>query len=413
MFGWFRKKKANPPKSTTPDDGFAKKCLEAVNASTARPSTTYEVADIYKQLRDRAFHAKPGNPEALKSVAGSVPFGILMETGYPQAVITLVAYDTGDASLYFSNGGGVIGGIGHETVQVAARQFVNKARASIQSMSKSRDTSLPPLGIVRFHVLTTDGVITTEASENDLGNGGSGLSPLFYAGQEVITQLRLATEKAEPGPSGRQTQQQPPQGLNSDRIKGTPSSDESPQELHNRLYKEGCDQIMPYMQLDGTTRNKADSSHSRRELTQGIGNLQRVVQMNPDNWAAHWIIGKAYQALGDSNAACASFASAYAIHKDNPDVAREYMYECLNLGKGVEAVSLALAALRLRPEDPGLKANLALAQLIAGEVDGAIIAVAEAIKLDPTDKITQNLQRCIQEVKAGTRVQPRRISDIR
>jgi hypothetical protein len=34
---------------------------------------------------------------------------LLMETGYPEAVATLVAVADGTSSLYFSNGGGFIG----------------------------------------------------------------------------------------------------------------------------------------------------------------------------------------------------------------------------------------------------------------------------------------------------------------
>src|SRR6185503_9039174 len=43
-------------------------------------------------------------------------YGILMETGYETAVATLVCFVTGDTSLYFSNGGGVIGAGKHANV---------------------------------------------------------------------------------------------------------------------------------------------------------------------------------------------------------------------------------------------------------------------------------------------------------
>jgi hypothetical protein len=44
-----------------------------------------------------------------------VPLGVLMETGYDSATVTLFALSDGTTSLYFSNGGGVIGGQGQET----------------------------------------------------------------------------------------------------------------------------------------------------------------------------------------------------------------------------------------------------------------------------------------------------------
>jgi hypothetical protein len=192
MFGWFGTKKPDPQKQPAPDSDFAKKCQEAVNASRVRSSSSYQVAETYSGLRDIALRTNRERPA--KSDGGPVPFGILMETGHPKAVVTLAAFDSGDASLYFSNGGGVLGGIGHETVRTAAVSFVESSRALLPSMSKTQETPLPPVGVVRFYVLTGDGIFTAEAPENELGNGGSCLSPLFYAGCDVITQLRLVTE---------------------------------------------------------------------------------------------------------------------------------------------------------------------------------------------------------------------------
>lgn len=43
--------------------------------------------------------------------------------------------------------------------------------------------------------MTKEGIYTAQASENDLGNKRHLLFPLFYAGQNVITQFKLAEEK--------------------------------------------------------------------------------------------------------------------------------------------------------------------------------------------------------------------------
>lgn len=88
------------------------------------------------------------------------------------------------------------------------------------------------------------------------------------------------------------------------------------------------------------------------------------MEQTPENRNALWIIGKGYQALDCHMAAYDSFGMAYNIDSKNADVAREYMFECLHLGKSKEAVYLAQAALNLRPNDAGLVANFALALLI-------------------------------------------------
>jgi hypothetical protein len=47
-----------------------------------------------------------------------------------------------------------------------------------------------------FYVLTDSGILTGGALENDLGHGRHALSPLFHAGHEVISQLRLISDDA-------------------------------------------------------------------------------------------------------------------------------------------------------------------------------------------------------------------------
>ncbi len=129
---------------------------------------------------------EPGNTE---------PWGILMEMGRPGGVATLVAFATGDASLYFSTGGGVIGGVTHENVVRAARHFVSTAQGYTDRMEIVTTTPLPDPGKVRFYLLTPQGILAAKADEKDLGKRRHELSPLFYAGQEVITELRLISEQ--------------------------------------------------------------------------------------------------------------------------------------------------------------------------------------------------------------------------
>ena len=44
---------------------------------------------------------------------------------------------------------------------------------------------------VRFNVLTFDGPVTAVGEPDELAAGGLPLSPLFFAGNDVITQLRM------------------------------------------------------------------------------------------------------------------------------------------------------------------------------------------------------------------------------
>jgi tetratricopeptide (TPR) repeat protein len=189
-------------------------------------------------------------------------------------------------------------------------------------------------------------------------------------------------------------------------------ANETPDELHNRLFQAGCDLIKPYMMLHGVNSRNADTRRGKADLKKGIGLLTQVVQMNPANWPAFWTMGKAYQAMGASVSACDAFAKAYALKTDNPDVAREYMFECLNIGRTKEGLDLAQKAIAVSPDDVGLKANLALALLIDGQVTDAASVVDAASKADPSDRVTQDLKRIIGDVRSGKRPQPHKYGDI-
>jgi hypothetical protein len=155
------------------------------------PPTPVQPVDIFHTLRDQILNLDPAEVGMAPSADLPNVWGILMETAYPEAFATLVSLADGTTSLYFSNGGGIIGGGQHPAVAKATRSFVAAAENYFHEMTLSNDHPLPAPGGVRFHVLTYQGSYTTEADENDLGNHRHALSPLFYAGQDVLTQLRI------------------------------------------------------------------------------------------------------------------------------------------------------------------------------------------------------------------------------
>jgi tetratricopeptide (TPR) repeat protein len=182
-------------------------------------------------------------------------------------------------------------------------------------------------------------------------------------------------------------------------------------ETHNTVYKKGTALVSPHIWLNGRMPKLTNQASSDLQL--GIRYLRAVTTYNPSNWNAHWIIGKAYQALRRHQDSYQSFKNAYAIEKNNPNVAREYADACLQLGYGAEAVTLAIAAIQAAPQDAGLRANLALAHLIAGDIALAKRAIEESLQMNPADEISKRVQRVICDVADGKRIQPRTMSDLK
>jgi hypothetical protein len=147
----------------------------------------YSPAEVYCGLRDRVLRV----PSERAATGFSGTLGALMETGYREAVATLVVLADGTTSLYFSNGGGVIGAGQHEPVEEAGSNFLEAAKAAVPLMQPVADFPLPRRFHARFYVLSTSGIWSLEALEQDLGNNRVKLSPLFHFAHAVIAAVRL------------------------------------------------------------------------------------------------------------------------------------------------------------------------------------------------------------------------------
>ena len=159
------------------------------SVAVAKDPMNYAPAEIYTKLRSQALST---TAKALGTKEQT--FGVIMETGYPEAVVTLVALSDGTASLYFSNGGGMIGLGQHEGPAVAARSLISFANHNLKQLTPTTHTPLPRPGYTRFYVLTQSGTLTAEAKEMELGENRHVLSPLFYSAQELITEMREVEE---------------------------------------------------------------------------------------------------------------------------------------------------------------------------------------------------------------------------
>lgn len=147
-------------------------------------------AEVYLGLRQQVLDLAP---EQLGDwlPADAPVLALLMETGYPEAVATLVAVADGSTSLYFSNGGGVIGAGAHPSVAEANRRWLETALELLPELSPLASPPLPNEGMTQFVAVTRDGLRGATIVEQELGGGEHDLSPLFYAGQDVITRIRL------------------------------------------------------------------------------------------------------------------------------------------------------------------------------------------------------------------------------
>ncbi|HEV8583222.1 MAG TPA: hypothetical protein VGX68_29490 [Thermoanaerobaculia bacterium] len=164
----------------------------------ARPNRARTAEEIYMDMRREALATTPQNLG--REPKGTEPYGLLMEMAIHISAMTLVSFADGDANVYYKNGGGMVGGSSHESVRKAAKAFVAlaaRALPKMTKMTKTADYPLPGIEKVRFYVLTPQGVFTTETNRQALSNPRSELGALFYAGQEVVSEMRQVQEQKQ------------------------------------------------------------------------------------------------------------------------------------------------------------------------------------------------------------------------
>ena len=160
---------------------------------------TYNVSEIYNNLRNQIISLASKEKAREFGFKDGQPVAILMETGFEDACYTLVAVGDGTASLYFSNGGGIIGAGEYEEGAKAARDFLHFSGKFEQYLSETKNYPFPKPGKTRFYIIKSGAILTGEYDENHLGNGKLALSPLFYKGHDLITIIRVTAEKRQKG----------------------------------------------------------------------------------------------------------------------------------------------------------------------------------------------------------------------
>jgi hypothetical protein len=147
------------------------------------------MANVFADLRAKYFELP--RPDAIKISSAAEPWGAIMEIGYPQAVVTTVAFADGTASVLRSTGGGFFGG-GDASVQQARLEFLRQSHVVRSKFASIERFPEPSIGNVSFSIRTDQGVCSASASLLELDDEDHPLRYLYLAGLSVLHEyLRL------------------------------------------------------------------------------------------------------------------------------------------------------------------------------------------------------------------------------
>jgi hypothetical protein len=151
--------------------------------------------NAFEGLRNMAFSATPEQLGLTLPTDKTMVYGAIMDWEMGGATATTVAYQTGDASMYLSSGGGVIGGGQHQNVNIAAKQFINIAQTFLEKTAKTDSKTLPNKDEVKFYLLTNKGIFVGHEQMKNFENNTSTWLRLFEEGNNVLTELRKTTDQ--------------------------------------------------------------------------------------------------------------------------------------------------------------------------------------------------------------------------
>jgi regulator of RNase E activity RraB len=152
------------------------------------------IENDFVALRDMAFTVTADQLNLSLSTDETAVYGVIMDWEMDGTTATVISFYTGDASLYLSSGGGVIGGGQHKNVSIAAKQFVQIAQLFLDKASPDQMRNIPVADQVKFHLLTNNGIYVVQDEVKNFENKSSKCLRLFEESNKVLTELRMITE---------------------------------------------------------------------------------------------------------------------------------------------------------------------------------------------------------------------------
>ena len=155
---------------------------------------TFDVADLYRSLRGRLFLTDP-KTLGLSPDSGERFWGVIVDIGVENGVVSLVVLRDGTTSLYFSNGGGMIGLGEHDEIHPKADRVLTLAEDYVLEGPEAERDTLPSEGSTRFNFLGFTGARAIDGEDEELEAPDHPLHPLFETVHDLIALAQAIDDK--------------------------------------------------------------------------------------------------------------------------------------------------------------------------------------------------------------------------
>lgn len=144
--------------------------------------------NAYNSMRNMAFNVKPEDLGVILDNDEQV-YGSIVDMEMGSGVATMVCFIDGTASLYFSNGGGIIGSGQHESVRKAVASYLVSIHQVLPIAKATEDFNVGPEKDHHiFYLLTRTGKYRIDIDTRDIQTKETHF--LFSLSQMVLTEIR-------------------------------------------------------------------------------------------------------------------------------------------------------------------------------------------------------------------------------
>jgi hypothetical protein len=162
---------------------------------TAPPiQVTEQQNNPYEKFRNIAFSATSQQLKLETNDSNLDVYGCIVEWFTGENIVTIVAFKTGDVSMYLRSGQIYVGGYAHENIETNGLNLIHEASTKISITKYTDDYSLPIKGNVNYYLLTNKGkYYATEKSDN-LQAHNSEWNKTFEFVNKIIYEYRSISE---------------------------------------------------------------------------------------------------------------------------------------------------------------------------------------------------------------------------
>lgn len=148
----------------------------------------------YEEFRSKAFKVTPVDLQLNLLLSDTTVYGVIIDWPIQTNVATIVVFSTGDASVYLKSGQIFIGGYAYPAIQSLAKEIISIAQKLLAETSKAENFTLPESDLIQFSLLTNNGIYVHHDTEASIDKNQTQWTPLFYKGNQIITEYRLLTQ---------------------------------------------------------------------------------------------------------------------------------------------------------------------------------------------------------------------------